>query len=374
MKKIKFWVALALVLLLPVITLGAFPSTLTNAVDGVTEMVAAHLNNLEAKVGVDNSSVATSLDYMLRHGSSIDPGHKHTPAYGGTGIYTYAVGDLLYASGATTLSKLADVAVGQVLVSGGVATAPAWSGTPTLAGITCTAINPLTTAAESWIGPSSTAGMYFKGGKVGIGTTNPAYGLDVSNADAEQARISRQRDAAPTSLMNVGSIMFGVDWTPTSTRYTSGEVRAAASETWTIGSAHGSLLRFFAVPKGATARVTVARLYGEANLVLGDAAPGTSAEKVFAISSGTAPSTFPADMAQMCVTDQAAGNAAFHFYTELGQIIKLYQQANIAAAKTDYGVGDLDSEAEIIAAINAANTKLNSILTILQNNGLMAAP
>ena len=46
--------------------------------------------------------------------------------YGGTGIASYAVGDLLYASGATALSRLADVATGNVLLSGGVATAPSW--------------------------------------------------------------------------------------------------------------------------------------------------------------------------------------------------------------------------------------------------------
>ncbi len=42
-----------------------------------------------------------------------------------------------------------------------------------------TLINPLTTIAESWIGPSSTAGIYFKGGYVGLGTTNPEYQFDV---------------------------------------------------------------------------------------------------------------------------------------------------------------------------------------------------
>jgi hypothetical protein len=45
---------------------------------------------------------------------------------GGTGQTSYTVGDLLYASGATTLSKLADVATGNALISGGVATAPGW--------------------------------------------------------------------------------------------------------------------------------------------------------------------------------------------------------------------------------------------------------
>ncbi len=47
-------------------------------------------------------------------------------ADGGTGITSYAVGDIIYASGATTLSKLADVATGNALISGGVTTAPAW--------------------------------------------------------------------------------------------------------------------------------------------------------------------------------------------------------------------------------------------------------
>lgn len=47
-------------------------------------------------------------------------------ANGGTGLSTYAVGDLLYASASTTLARLAGVATGNVLISGGVATAPSW--------------------------------------------------------------------------------------------------------------------------------------------------------------------------------------------------------------------------------------------------------
>ena len=43
-----------------------------------------------------------------------------------------------------------------------------------------TSINPLTTLAESWIGPSSTNGIYFKDGNVGITTTTPAQKLDVA--------------------------------------------------------------------------------------------------------------------------------------------------------------------------------------------------
>jgi len=49
-----------------------------------------------------------------------------TAAKGGTGQTSYAVGDLLYANTTTTLAKLADVATGNALISGGISTAPSW--------------------------------------------------------------------------------------------------------------------------------------------------------------------------------------------------------------------------------------------------------
>ena len=45
---------------------------------------------------------------------------------GGTGQAAYAVGDLLYANTTTALSKLADVATGNALISGGVGVAPSY--------------------------------------------------------------------------------------------------------------------------------------------------------------------------------------------------------------------------------------------------------
>ena len=45
---------------------------------------------------------------------------------GGTGQSSYAIGDILYASTSTALSKLADVATGNALISGGVGVAPSW--------------------------------------------------------------------------------------------------------------------------------------------------------------------------------------------------------------------------------------------------------
>lgn len=55
----------------------SFPAELTNAIDYVTQIIAIHLNNLERKVGVDNSEDPTSLDYLVKNVNSINPGHTH---------------------------------------------------------------------------------------------------------------------------------------------------------------------------------------------------------------------------------------------------------------------------------------------------------
>ncbi len=52
------------------------------------------------------------------------------------------------------------------------------------------------------------------------------------------------------------------------------------------------------------------------------------------------------------------------------------QQAIISDAKVDYtddaSADDLDTDAKRVAAANATNTALNSILDILESHGLMA--
>ena len=81
--------------------------------------------------------------------------------------------------------------------------------------ITSTAVvNPLLTAAESWIGPSSTAGVYFKGGNVGIGTTTPtAYlHLKASTASANTGALKFTAGVLATTP-EAGLIEFdGTSW------------------------------------------------------------------------------------------------------------------------------------------------------------------
>jgi hypothetical protein len=98
---------------------------------GVTTFITG--NNIAVK------SSATSNQVLLSQGSGNEAAWGSLPlgnssavsgtlaaTNGGTGFASYAVGDLLYANTTTSLAKLADVATGNALISGGVGVAPSW--------------------------------------------------------------------------------------------------------------------------------------------------------------------------------------------------------------------------------------------------------
>lgn len=69
----KFILALLIsFLLIPNAWAADFPTAFTNAIDGVTEIVSKHLNNLEWKVGIDGSTERASLDYKIHNLGWID--------------------------------------------------------------------------------------------------------------------------------------------------------------------------------------------------------------------------------------------------------------------------------------------------------------
>lgn len=79
----------------------AFPTDLSAVADNINDVLAAHINALETKVGVDASAVATSLDYLLKNVLSVDPGHKHSELWASDGdpkaLDVDAAGDATFA-------------------------------------------------------------------------------------------------------------------------------------------------------------------------------------------------------------------------------------------------------------------------------------
>jgi hypothetical protein len=92
-------------------------------------------NNTAATRPPQAASVTSILDRafgttnggFLQRGASDWALQTSLPAVnGGTGLTTFAIGDLLQANSTTTLARLAAVATGNVLLSGGVGTVSAW--------------------------------------------------------------------------------------------------------------------------------------------------------------------------------------------------------------------------------------------------------
>ena len=134
-------------------------------------IAASEVGSGTALTKTDDTNVTLTLGgtptTALLAAASITAGWTGTlgVARGGTNLASYAVGDLLYASGATTLAKLADVAAGAYLRSGGLTTAPLWS---TLILPNSATVNyiPIATGANTW---GESASLRFDGTSLALG-------------------------------------------------------------------------------------------------------------------------------------------------------------------------------------------------------------
>ena len=157
-------------------------------------------------------------------------------------LTSQAVGDLVIATSATQLGRVADVAVGQVLVSGGVTTAPAYSASPSITALTYTTSLKSTTALATPGALSATQATAFastvSGAAImGFGTTN-----DVS-------------------LMNrAGTVVLGVGPNTTTVNMTGAlsvagllTVSGFGVHSYSAGGANANTLRITNTTSGATA-------------------------------------------------------------------------------------------------------------------------
>jgi hypothetical protein len=252
---------------------------------------------------------------------------------GGTGQSSYAVGDLLYASTTTALSKLADVATGNALISGGVGVAPAWgkigltthvSGTLPVAN-GGTGITSLGAGVATWLGTPSSANLLAAmtdetgTGSLVFGTSPTLVTPTLGAASATSVAFGLGAAATP-SITFTGDLNTGV-WSPaadTLAASTAGLERLRVTSAgdaflnttgYTVGTAAGTVIpRLGAV--GPIISIRASAGGGEARYHLYNV--GSTAEWLMGQKSGTAHNFVLSKMASGVELDHVVVQPAGH--------------------------------------------------------------
>lgn len=132
-------------------------------------------------------------------------------ANGGTGQSSYTVGDLLFASTTSALSKLADVATGNALISGGVGVAPSYG----KIGLTTHVSGTLAVGNGGTGATTFTAGTYLKGnGTSAIATQSGIPAGDITSGTLAVARGGTGATTLTGVVIGNGTSAFTVKTNP----------------------------------------------------------------------------------------------------------------------------------------------------------------
>ncbi len=178
-----------------------------------------------------NTSGSTGVPYITGGTWSVDA-TALAANHGGTGQSSYTTGDILYASSSSALSKLAGVATGSVLVSGGVGVAPAWS----------TAITVTTSVTSATI--NATSALQLGGASINTAGTlsNVAYKNAANTFTANnifQPTVTNGTGASAGVQIAANSLTSGNGVDISSTSLSTGNLTAISSSS-TAGGISGS--------------------------------------------------------------------------------------------------------------------------------------
>ena len=215
-------------------------------------------------------------------------------ANGGTGQSSYTIGDLLYASGSTTLSKLADVATGNALISGGVGVAPSWG----KIGLT-THVSGTLAVGNGGTGATT---LTTRGVLIGNGTNAVSATAAGTSGQVLVGYTGADPSWANLTSTAVTSLSFGSTGLTPSTA-TQGAITVAGTLVVANGGTGATTLSSGYLVKGnGTSAVSASVVYDDGtNVGIGTSSPsnkldvfGTSSTTMRSYSTGTASSTYAA--------------------------------------------------------------------------------
>ena len=107
------------------ITAGAGLTKTANTIDvvGTASRITVNADTIDIHASYVGQNTITTLGTV---GTGVWQGTTVAVGYGGTGLASFTTGNIMYASGSTTISKLAPVADGILIMNAG-GTAPTWS-------------------------------------------------------------------------------------------------------------------------------------------------------------------------------------------------------------------------------------------------------
>jgi hypothetical protein len=208
------------------------------------------------QLGIGGATYGTSGYVLTSGGASAAPTWSQVSASslsgvlpvanGGTNISSYTIGDLLYADGTTSLAKLADIATGNVLLSGGVGTAPSYgkvgltthvSGTLPIAN-GGTALTSTPTNGQLLIGNGTGYSLGTLTASTGISVTNGSGSITIANTGVTSLTAGTNISVSAST----GGVTISTTTTPTWTSETVPLISGGttASSTLTLQSTSGA--------------------------------------------------------------------------------------------------------------------------------------
>jgi hypothetical protein len=314
-------------------------------------------------------------------------------ARGGTNLGSYTTGDLIYASGTTTLAALADIATGNVLLSGGAGVAPSYG--KVVFGTHTSGINSV---SEGGTGVATLTGLAYGNGTAAfsaataaevvavIGSTAVTNATNATNATtagscsgnaATATVLQTARNINGTSFNGSADITVTANTTNTLTRgtyLTGNNFNGSAATTWAVDADTANTANKVVVRDGSgnfSAGTITAALSGNATTATTATTANATAAALTAGSFLTSGGTFDGSTARTFAVDATSANTVSKVVAR--DASGNFSAGTITAALTGNVTGNVSGSSGSCTGNAATATNLSTNRTNWSTNGTITA-